>query len=197
MNCGLVAQFLRRKGLSIQWLRKGTTTVPTRPSGPVRCVVAWHPQPRVFEPCPQSLLFVGAKAYESDVYGKAPRLGRLGQVARSVAQSLGTRNRAFLNHAGWPVGRDGGSALTIPDGRIGYDAHRRGQAGPRVGRDESLVGRDALPNRAGEPPAPRFQISLPFRRRDAILGDTTHSPLAMHDAAPASAGVADYFIDVS
>jgi len=51
VHCGLVAQFLRRKGLSIQWLRKGTTTIPTRPSGPVRCVVAWHPQPLVFEPC--------------------------------------------------------------------------------------------------------------------------------------------------
>gem|GEM_PF-3577983 len=99
VHCGLVAQFLRRKGLSIQWLRKGTTTIPTRPSGTVRCVVAWHPQPRICEPCPLSPILVVAKYYDSDVYGKALRLDRQGQVALSVALSLGTPNRPFLNHA--------------------------------------------------------------------------------------------------
>jgi len=46
-----------------------------------------------------SPLFVVAKAYESAAYGKAPRLDRQGQVALSVALSLGGRNCVFLNHA--------------------------------------------------------------------------------------------------
>ncbi len=46
-----------------------------------------------------SLILVVAKSYRYDGYGKTPRLGRLGQVAQSIAQSLGARNRAFLKHA--------------------------------------------------------------------------------------------------
>jgi|GEM_PF-5888192 len=49
-HCGPVAHFCCRKGLSILYLRKNTTTVPTRPSGPVSCTVAWYPQRRFFEP---------------------------------------------------------------------------------------------------------------------------------------------------